>query len=81
MSAMASLLSEVKGMSVEDMWVKKIAGPEGMPFPEDCSKPYLLQSIDDIAEVETQSPCWYKSGTRLANRINFTVLSFGRLPP
>ena len=34
MSAMASLLSEVKGMRVEEMWVRKMAGPEGMPFPE-----------------------------------------------
>ena len=33
-SAMASLLSEVKGICVDDTWVRKIAGPEGIPLPD-----------------------------------------------
>lgn len=58
MSAMASLLSEVKGIRVDEMCVRKMAGPEGMPLPEGWSSPYRLQSMLCMACVETQSPCW-----------------------
>ena len=78
---MASLLSEVKGICVDDTWVRKIAGPEGIPLPDVCSRPYRRQSIEAMDCVETQSPCWYRRGTRLAKRRSLTELSFVRLPP
>ncbi len=80
-SAIASLLSDVNGIRVEDKWAKKIAGPVGIPFPDGWSRPYLLQSIEETAAVVAQPPCWYNSGTRFAKRNNLTDLSFGRLPP
>ena len=79
--AMASLPSDVNGTLVDATWTRMMAGPKGMPLPPLCSRPYLLQSISEMALVMAQAPCWYSSGTRLANLRICTWLSEGMSPP
>ena len=79
--AMASLPSDVNGTFVDATWTRMMAGPKGMPLPPLCSRPYLLQSISEMALVMAQAPCWYSSGTRLANLRIWTWLSEGMSPP
>ncbi len=56
--ATASFPSEVNGTFVDATWTRMIAGPNGMPFPPLCSRPYLLQSMSEIALVMAHAPCW-----------------------
>ena len=79
--AMASLPSDVNGTFVDATWTRMMAGPNGMPLPPLCSRPYLLQSISEMAFVMAHAPCWYRSGTRLANLSIWTCPSEGMSPP
>jgi len=55
--AMASLASEVKGTFVEATCTSMMAGPNGIPLPPRCSRPYRRQSVFSMALVTTHAPC------------------------